>query len=269
MGAVVRAWQLTLAGVSVLGVMHGSVAASSAAADAPAPLFTAAQAAQGAALFAAKCAVCHGARLEGGAGLALTGTNFYRTAAERKLTVKSLFDVMTVTMPTTAPASLKREEYEALMAFVLQANGFQAGDQPLRKDAPGLDGVKLTRLTAAETAASRPASSGVYTAAQAAHGKVLYAEGCLTCHGGDLGGVEDSPAVAGRAFMMKWRGRTVGALHAVIDKTMPPGNGGALGAVGEADVVAYILSKNNYPPGNDTLPADPRSLSAIMLDTMP
>jgi mono/diheme cytochrome c family protein len=234
------------------------------------PLYTSAQATQGAALFAGKCAVCHGVNLEGGAGPALCGTGFLRVAAAQGLTVKTLFDVMSSTMPTTAPASLKQDEYEALVAFLLQANGYQAGSKPLRNDNPGLDHAMLSLTTpAGDGVSTRPASSGVYDSAQAAHGKVLYSETCLMCHGGDLGGGEDAPPLAGRAFMSKWVGQPVGAVHGLIDKSMPPGNGGALGPVGEADVVAYILSRNNYPTGSGPLPSDPRGLSAIIMDAPP
>jgi hypothetical protein len=45
---------------------------------------------------------------------------------------------------------------------------------------------------------------------------------------------------------------------------MPPGNGGALGAVSEAAVVAYILYKNNFPSGSQPLPADPVGLNGII-----
>jgi hypothetical protein len=57
----------------------------------------------------------------------------------------------------------------------------------------------------------------------------------------------------------------VGTVHAFIDKNMPPGNGGALGAVSEASVVAYILFKNNFPAGSTPLPADPAGLNGIAL----
>jgi mono/diheme cytochrome c family protein len=39
--------------------------------------YSAEQAAQGEALFKQKCAVCHGAKLEGGAGPALAGNQFF------------------------------------------------------------------------------------------------------------------------------------------------------------------------------------------------
>lgn len=112
----------------------------------------------------------------------------------------------------------------------------------------------------------RTASQGAYTDAQAAQGKNFYSDNCLQCHGGELDGVEDSPPLAGKLFMSKWGGLPIGVLHAFIDKSMPPGNGGMLGAVSESDVVAYILSKNNFPSGSTPLPADPAGLNAIAIE---
>jgi len=175
-------------------------------------------------------------------------------------------------MPPVAPGSLKREEYAAVAAFILQQSSFQAGVQPLTAASPDLENIDLSKSNGSMAAPSQPstparlASSGVYTAAQAAHGKTLYSDSCLACHGGDLDGVEDAPSLAGKAFLAKWGGRPVGTLHAFIGKTMPPGNGGALGPVQEADIVSYILSRNNFPPGSAPLPTDPQGLSAITID---
>jgi len=224
-------------------------------------LYTASQAQQGAGIYAHQCAVCHGDTLAGAAAPALKGMAFNEMATSQRLTVKSLLDVTSRTMPLTAPGSLKQEEYAALTAFVLQQAGFPAGDKPLSEASANLSDVDLGSDTAAAT---RTASQGVYTDAQMAQGKALYSDNCLQCHGGELDGVEDAPPLAGKLFLSKWGGLPVGTLHAFIDKSMPPGNGGALGAVSEAAVVAYILYKNNFPPGSTSLPADPAGLNSII-----
>jgi mono/diheme cytochrome c family protein len=182
-------------------------------------------------------------------------------AASQHLTIKSLLDVTSRTMPLTAPGSLKQEEYAALTAFILQQSGFPSGDKPLSEVSANL-GDSLGN--AATAAAMRTASQGVYTDAQMAQGKAFYSDNCLQCHGGELDGVEDAPPLAGKLFISKWGGLPVGTLHAFIDKSMPPGNGGALGAVSEAAVVAYILYKNNFPSGSTPLPADPAGLNSII-----
>ncbi len=249
-----------------------------AAAPASAGLYTAAQATLGTTLYKTHCAACHGGDLEGVVGPSLTGPSFHERAATKKLTPKALLDVIATTMPMTAPASLKADEYAAITAFILQRAGYPAGDAALVKGAAGLDALDLgvnPKAAAAgeghQIAVAAPkgptinASTGVYTAAQAVHGRQLYNETCIQCHGGELDGVEEAPPLAGQLFMSKWANLPVGALHAFIGRAMPPGNGGALGAVGEADVVAFILSKNNFPAGSTILPADPDSLGNIIL----
>ena len=253
---------------SAIAVAVGLLPFSEAAQDAA--LYTGAQAQQGAALYAGQCAICHGAQLEGGAGPALTGAAFHQMAAVQQLTAKSLLDVVSTTMPMTAPGTLKPEQYAFVVAFILQRSGYPAGDKPLAKDNEGLVGLDLGRdLAAAQQGAAAPtarmASQGVYTEGQRAQGQAFYSDNCLQCHGGELDGVEDAPPLAGKLFLSKWGGLPVGALHAFIDKNMPPGNGGALGAVSEAAVVAYILSKNNFPAGPGALPADPAGLNGIIL----
>jgi mono/diheme cytochrome c family protein len=235
-------------------------------------IYTTSQAQQGAALYASQCAACHGAQLEGIAGPALTGTAFHQMAAAQHLTPKSLLDVVATTMPMTAPGTLKPDQYAALVAFILQRSGYLAGDKPLSKDSAALAGLDLgidkpaaSGSGAPSAASAAMASQGVYTAAQMAQGKSFYSDNCLQCHGGELDGVEDAPPLTGKLFISKWGGLPVGALHAFIDKNMPPGNGGALGAVSEAAVVAYILSKNYFPAGTTPLPADPAGLNNIAI----
>jgi polar amino acid transport system substrate-binding protein len=97
-------------------------------------LYTTAQAATGAKAYAAKCAQCHGANLEGGVGPALTGPNLVRLAKKTKLTVGDMFQFMALQMPLDAPASLPKAQYAAIMAFVLKFNGYPSGSKPLTYD---------------------------------------------------------------------------------------------------------------------------------------
>jgi mono/diheme cytochrome c family protein len=233
-------------------------------------IYTTSQAQQGAALYASQCAACHGAQLEGGAGPALTGSAFHQMAAVQHLTPKSLLEVVSTTMPMTAPGSLKPDQYAALVAFILQRSGYSAGDKPLSKDSANLASLDLGvdksgAAAAAHGTPMRLASQGVYTAAQMERGKAFYNDSCNQCHGAELEGGEDAPPLAGKAFIAKWGGLPVGTLHAFIDKNMPPGNGGALGPDNEAEVVAYILSKNYFPPGPAPLTTDPARLNAIAI----
>jgi mono/diheme cytochrome c family protein len=233
---------------SIFGWSVGLYAMTGAAQDAA--LYASDPAQQGAAIYARQCAACHGDTLDGGAGPALKGTALSAMASSQHLTATSLLEVISRTMPLAAPGSLKPEDYAAVTAFILKQSG----------------GLALDTAATTDTAArTRTASQGVYTDAQRAQGKALYSDNCLQCHGGELDGVEDAPPLAGKLFIGKWGGLPVGALHAFIDRSMPPGNGGALGAVSEAAVVAYILSRNGFPSGSTPLPADPPGLNGVIV----
>jgi mono/diheme cytochrome c family protein len=77
--------------------------------------YTSQQVAQGSAVYAASCAACHGANLQGISAPALRGPGFARS----HLTALQLRDVVTQRMPLTAPGSLKPDEYASVMAFLL------------------------------------------------------------------------------------------------------------------------------------------------------
>lgn len=71
------------------------------------------------------CAGCHGAALQGDAGPALAGLEFQ--AAWRS--PESLFGYVTRQMPSGSPASLSREEYLSVVAYLLKQNGIGAEEQ--------------------------------------------------------------------------------------------------------------------------------------------
>ena len=93
--------------------------------------FTAAQAGAGEKAFAAKCSMCHGASLEGGAGPALSGPNFKTLSSKVHATVSDIFTYMTTNMPMNAPASLPHTDYVNIMAFILSKNGYRPGGAAL------------------------------------------------------------------------------------------------------------------------------------------
>jgi len=117
--------------------------AASAQAAKPA-LYTADQAQAGAAVYAQSCAACHGAQLEGVAAPALKGEAFGEMATAQSLTADALLDVVANTMPQSDPGSLKTEDYNAVVAYILQQNGFPAGTVALSKAEPGLKDAKIT-----------------------------------------------------------------------------------------------------------------------------
>jgi cytochrome c len=100
------------------------------------PVFTVQQAEQGARVYAMRCAMCHGARLEGSVETpGLTG-KFVANWAGRP--IGDLYDYLGRAMPQPAPGSLSPEDNLRLLAFLLHANGAPGGTVPLRADSPAL-----------------------------------------------------------------------------------------------------------------------------------
>ena len=130
--------------------------------------------------------------------------------------------------------------------------------------------LAATQACVAQAPAAAPlpgsAASGVYTAAQADRGNTLYQNNCATCHGGSLQGEDENPPLSGKHFNAHWGGQPLSALFGFINTQMPLGQAGALGAQGNADVTAYILSVNEYPAGSAELVPDIKSLRAILID---
>lgn len=83
------------------------------------------QADSGAVLYAAKCQVCHGQKLEGGAGPALAGPQFFARFGGDPMS--RLWYGVHTEMPLTAPASLPANESLDIVAWILRQNGFPAG----------------------------------------------------------------------------------------------------------------------------------------------
>ncbi|MBV8163271.1 MAG: PQQ-binding-like beta-propeller repeat protein [Candidatus Eremiobacteraeota bacterium] len=77
--------------------------------------YTMAQVSAGSAVYARYCLSCHGAKLQGVAAPALTGPGF----AHANLDVAQIYAVVAQQMPLTAPGSLSKSEYAAVMAYVL------------------------------------------------------------------------------------------------------------------------------------------------------
>ena len=94
-------------------------------------LYTSQQATTGAKAYAANCAMCHGANLEGTNGPPLVGANMKTLGEKSGLTVGDMFSYITTNMPMNAPASLGKDQYVSITAFILKQNGYPAGAQPL------------------------------------------------------------------------------------------------------------------------------------------
>jgi S-disulfanyl-L-cysteine oxidoreductase SoxD len=127
--------------------------------------------------------------------------------------------------------------------------------------------IGLVFLTVCATAFCRSVWDGVYTKQQAGRGQAAYQEECLKCHAENLGGGEAAPALAGDEFLHKWNGKTAGDLFESIRKTMPSEDPGSLSRRQYADLVAYILSVNEFPVGQKELESEPAPLNDIRIET--
>ena len=107
----------------------------------PPALFTSAQADSGKIKFLTYCAMCHGPTLLGRSGPALRGPNFASPKAD--FHVSDVFGIVANNMPATAPGTLAHDDYVDIMAFLLQQNGYPAGNKTLTFDDATKSKVKL------------------------------------------------------------------------------------------------------------------------------
>ena len=124
-------------------------------------------------------------------------------------------------------------------------------------------GASVLMQSGASQAQTRNAWDGVFTADQAAAGKSIFAGKCAACHGADLTGGGEAPALAGDAFVGEWAGQAVGDLATRLHTTMPANDPGSLTYADTAALVAYILSVNQFPAGTTALPADLGAMGSI------
>ena len=115
---------------------------------------------------------------------------------------------------------------------------------------------------------SRSIWDGVYTNEQAARGESLYQNGCAECHGAALEGDELAPPLVGGEFMWAWNSLSLGDLFERLRISMPEANPSAMSRTEKADVLAFILSKNEVPPGEAEIADRAGRLRAISFDAV-
>ena len=110
------------------------------------------------------------------------------------------------------------------------------------------------------------AQTGInFTAAQAESGKAKYREACQICHGSSLTNGQFGTPLRGNFFHDKWKGKSLGELQLFIYEKMPPDKMMSLTPEQQADLLAYILSRNDMMPGDAPLSGDIKSNDAVML----
>ena len=131
----------------------------------------------------------------------------------------------------------------------------------------GLAGIFAFAVGAQETAqTSRSVWDGVYTQEQSQRGEAIYSRECAKCHGSDLAGADEVPALSGGAFLSNWDGLTVGDLSERVRISMPPNKQGRLSRQQIVDILSYVLSANNFPAGKTELDSKTEFLKQIRIE---
>jgi quinoprotein glucose dehydrogenase len=109
---------------------------------------------------------------------------------------------------------------------------------------------------------------GVFSADQAKRGQVRYRELCASCHGDTLEGGESAPPLAGGEFLSNWNTLSVGDLFDRTRSTMPQSKPGSLSREANAEIMAYLLSANQFPAGKEALPQSSEVLKEIRIEAI-
>ncbi len=258
----------------------------------------AAQAPDGASVYASTCSACHqatGAGLPGAfpplAGHAadiarLDGGRDYLTSVvlfglQGQITV----DEQTYNGVMPAQGQLSDEQVAAVLTYV--TNDLGEGEAVDAFDPAAVAEVRAASRTPSanlelrstvivEEAPEAPAAADgeegppapFYTNAQAQRVEGTYRAVCSECHGERLngGGMGGGAPLSGPVFQTKWSGRPVSALYDYIRVRMPEDRPGSLTDQEYADLVALILRANDYQPGSREVPPSSAALSEPVFD---
>lgn len=106
----------------------------------------------------------------------------------------------------------------------------------------------------------RSTQDGVFTAAQAARGRDVFATYCQSCH---------TPTFhTGPAFRAKWFGRTLGDLFGFLRREMPKSDPGTLSDEEYTSALAFLMRMNGMPTGDTPLASDSSALQRIRIDSL-
>jgi mono/diheme cytochrome c family protein len=122
----------------------------------------------------------------------------------------------------------------------------------------------VAALGAQEAQTPRTVWDDVYTDTQAKRGEEIYLERCVRCHGTTLaGGTDGAGPLTGPTFKGNWNGVGLGDMVERMRLSMPLDNPATLSRQQTADVLAYILSMNQFPAGKTDLPRQTELLNQI------
>lgn len=130
-----------------------------------------------------------------------------------------------------------------------------------------VDAAQAPASTTPAATAQKSTQDGVYSAAQAAHGKNLYEQNCSACHLDDMSGSGEAPPLAGEGFTDSWDGHSVNEFDQTVLNTMPLDNPGSLDPGDALAIVTYIFQKNGMPVGKEALKDDAATLKSIVISS--
>src|SRR4029453_10341635 len=114
---------------------------------------------RGPAGFAGACSNCHLEDLSGGTSPPLAGNEFL--SAWKGRTVGALFDQIKMTMPFDNPGGLMPAQYADVIAFMLSANKFPAGDKELSSEPASLQQITIDAEASKCRKSPKPATSHI------------------------------------------------------------------------------------------------------------
>lgn len=130
--------------VAAAGGLYGAALLAQSSTSVSQGVFTADQAKRGQAVYMDACTKCHLDDLSGGKDSPpLVGDEFLSGWKGKK--VGGLFDEVCMTMPFDSPGSLKPEQCADLIAYMLSANKFPAGDKELAHEAAPLEEIEIDK----------------------------------------------------------------------------------------------------------------------------
>ena len=121
--------------------------------------------------------------------------------------------------------------------------------------------ITLSATALTGQAPSKTTNSGVYTAAQAERGKIVFEAKCTACH--------DTARFTGDTFLDAWDGKPLKDVWDIASGTMPEDNPGSLQPQEYGDILAYLLHLNAFPTGETELKGEAAAMAAIKIEKKP
>ncbi len=109
----------------------------------PGEVYTETQAARGQVVYQNHCSFCHLDDLSGFRGLPLAGPEFIARWNEPGVTLENFISFVTSSMPQEEPGTLRPLEYLDVTAYILQANGYPAGERELTAEPAVLRAIRI------------------------------------------------------------------------------------------------------------------------------